>query len=662
MKKKIYGLLSVFCMIFAPNLVMAATLQSQIDEASNGSVITLDTSYTENITIASDKDIIIDLNGQTLTSEMVVNGALTVRDSGTTGKIVSTNNVEVHGLDSAAYFTLESGTIEVANDYGLYTDNAVVKVLGGTVSSKYAALSGNNTKGAMTFVVSGGTIEAAMGPAIYMPGPISLDVTGGKILGGISLRMGKVNISGGVITAINDYIDMPTDTISGEPAYAYSGNVWFPDALYVIGGTYTTKIEGETNILDLKITGGEFESFNGKGSAIGIYDLGKVEQSMNVSISGSAILNTNSDTRTAYQVVDFKDLGVTPISGFGNASYIGKINTSLTGGIYSNDVSEYVESGYLAKLLVDEYYVYKINKVNIGSVTAGTVEVDKTEATKGDVIKLTLKPNEGYSLSSVKILDASGNEVEFIPSDNTFSMPDSEVTISVVYGLNKVEADAPVINTEEPVKEVTAGVTESAKVEEVLLDTISKDDKILAEIDGKDSVVKVTVENVEVKEEVATKVKEVLNKKATNVTIVDYLDINIAVKEKGTDTLLAPITELSSPIEFTVLLPETIEAVKTGYTRTYYIVRHHEGAVEILDAKLSEDGKTLSFSTDKFSEYAIAYSDSEVTSSTDTPTTTPETPETPKTSDNILVYVSLGFVGIAAIGYSLYNLKKRNSR
>ena len=47
--------------------------------------------------------------------------------------------------------------------------------------------------------------------------------------------------------------------------------------------------------------------------------------------------------------------------------------------------------------------------------------------------------------------------------------------------------------------------------------------------------------------------------------------------------------------------------------------------IEELDATLSEDGKTLSFNTDKFSTYAIAYVDEILP---------------PKTGDNIMIYVT----------------------
>ena len=183
-----------------------------------------------------------------------------------------------------------------------------------------------------------------------MPGQMSLTVAGGTLNGGISLRMGQVNISGGTINAISTGIDSPNGKVGNTPCYAYSGNVWFPDALYVIGGTYTSDNATYSNSLNLNITGGEFNCTNDQGSAVAIYDLGKVKQSMNVNISGNAKLSNNSSSRDAYQVLSFKDIGVdNPQEGYNNSDYVGKVATSITGGTFSSEPdASYIADGHEA--------------------------------------------------------------------------------------------------------------------------------------------------------------------------------------------------------------------------------------------------------------------------------------------------------------------------
>lgn len=61
-------------------------------------------------------------------------------------------------------------------------------------------------------------------------------------------------------------------------------------------------------------------------------------------------------------------------------------------------------------------------------------------------------------------------------------------------------------------------------------------------------------------------------------------------------------------MKITVNIPQSVEGVKEGYKRAYYIVRIHNGEATILDATENGDG-TISFETDKFSTYSLAYAD-----------------------------------------------------
>lgn len=311
------------------------------EEDANG-VITL----TENVTIekwAVTKDATLNLNGFSYTTSDcgvdISNGAtLTIVDTGKNGKLTSAGTpICVAGANSKV--VINSGTVESTNNYGIYAkDGGTAIVNGGTVHSNYAALSGNNTTGNMSFEINGGTLTANNGPAIYMPGQVTLKITGGILNGGISLRMGQVTISGGTINATTNTatIDAPTSTVDGHPAYAYSGNVWFADALYVFGGTYPNGDDQYGNSLNLTISGGTFNCTNDQGSAVAIYDLGKVEQAANVKITGGTF-TTAATTRNAYQVVSLANIGVTnPEPGYGNPEFVGKVNSTISSGTFSD--------------------------------------------------------------------------------------------------------------------------------------------------------------------------------------------------------------------------------------------------------------------------------------------------------------------------------------
>lgn len=361
------------------------SLSAAISAASDGQAVTLLKNTTENVNISAEQSVAINLNGYTVTVPsncgIELQGKLTVTGN---GKITCANTpICVDG--NSAELTVNDGTIESTNDYGIYAENGgSVVVNGGTISSQYAALSGNNTTGSMNFTVKSGTLTAAQGPAIYMPGQVSLNISGGTLNGGVSLRMGQVNISGGVINAMTDVqaIDMPTGTVSGKPAYTYSGNVWFPDALYVIGGTYTSENTTYHNSLNLNITGGTFNCANGKGSAVAIYDLAKVEQTAKVEISGNAKFSTNASDRSAYQVLSLTDLGVeNPADGYNQKSFVGKVSSSITGGYFTTDPTAYLATGKAAVESDLAGYNYKVaNKSNAPATVAPaapTVDINK---------------------------------------------------------------------------------------------------------------------------------------------------------------------------------------------------------------------------------------------------------------------------------------------
>ena len=133
--------------------------------------------------------------------------------------------------------------------------------------------------------------------------------------------------------------------------------------------------------------------------------------------------------------------------------------------------------------------------------------------------------------------------------------------------------------------------------------------------------------------------------------VVGYFDIQIVIN--GQNGVLGNITELTDEIELIAMLPSDLEEVKEEYVRTYYILRSHynettdEYEVEKLEAELSEDGKYVTFASDKYSEYALVYVD------------TVEDTEVPNTYDGISTMIIVSAVMALGLLVSGYNLKKR---
>lgn len=570
-KKMLLLIVASFMMITGVNA--DETLQSKIDAGEK--TIVLEKNYNEEITIKKGQEVILDLNGYTLTGNIYDYGTLTIRSSKDGGQVVKGTKKQASiyvgdsGNNIAGKLTLESGKIINADTgnavYGIacFAGSTVI-INGGEVISLDATLSGNNTLGTMNFVINGGTLTSKRGPAVYMPGPVALTITDGTINGGLSIRMGKINISGGTINATTGPLDSIVDY------YDFNGAVWLANAVSVMGGTYTSKDEGITNILDLNITGGTINVANGEGSAVAIYDMGKIAQEMKVNISGNAKLITNSKTRNAYDVLTLTEAGVTNIkTGYNNPEFVGKVSTVITGGTFSSSVAKYITSEYVETKVENEYVVAK----------------------------------------------------------------------------KELKIDTPTIDTTKPVEEVTVGVKEDDTLKDTLEKAI-KDSKI--DVTDINAIVIVTIDNQkeeQVPEEASKSINE-LAKEKENIKVVSFFDITLNVKNNVTGETLGTLSTLDNKIKFNMALPEELTKVAEGYTRKYYVVRYHDGKSEIISA--SVDGNVLSFESDKFSTYALAYEDVKN-----------ENVVNPPTGDKIVLDLVVGIVSVAGLGLIAKSIAKR---
>ena len=299
MKKRVLSAALSLCMLLT--LLPTAALASDdttnpgtspattLPESENG-VIKLTENVALSDTASISADTTLDLNGYTVSAETAVlavtnNAKLIVQDSsaGKEGKISSTNSAGYAAVQlNAGTLVLESGCI-TSTQYGVSVfEGSTATINGGSITSEYACLSGNNTKGDMNFIVTGGTLTSTKSEAIYMPGQVTLDISGGVVKGGISARMGQIKISGGEIYGMTT--EQAKDSIAQY--WNYSGSAWIGNAIYVWGGTYTSDNEKYGNSCNIEISGGKIsgESMN----AIAIYNIGNnYEQAIDLNISGN---------------------------------------------------------------------------------------------------------------------------------------------------------------------------------------------------------------------------------------------------------------------------------------------------------------------------------------------------------------------------------------
>ena len=74
--------------------------------------------------------------------------------------------------------------------------------------------------------------------------------------------------------------------------------------------------------------------------------------------------------------------------------------------------------------------------VSTPSAKNGDVTVSPKNASKGDRVTITVKPDSGYEVGSVTVLDSKGNELKLTDKGNgkyTFTMPASKVTVSAEF-------------------------------------------------------------------------------------------------------------------------------------------------------------------------------------------------------------------------------------
>lgn len=152
----------------------------------------------------------------------------------------------------------------------------------------------------------------------------------------------------------------------------------------------------------------------------------------------------------------------------------------------------------------------------------------------------------------------------------------------------------------------------------------------------------------EVKEEDvnSSEVDLVKNEIDKKYNLATYLDI-ILGKFVNENDMVGLVEEAESAVSVTISIPTTLEKVKEGYTRKYVIVRVHNGVTDIIeDVKVNNDG-TLTFKTDKFSTYALAYQDVQKVNA-----------ENPNTGDNVVTYILIGLMSLVAFGYASNKLRK----
>lgn len=135
--------------------------------------------------------------------------------------------------------------------------------------------------------------------------------------------------------------------------------------------------------------------------------------------------------------------------------------------------------------------------------------------------------------------------------------------------------------------------------------------------------------------------KKAIEKELGSNKLGTFLDIELIKKIGSTEVSVSETTGL---ISITFEMPEALKNTDKNMVRTYKIMRYHDGKVDILDANYDEKTGFLTFETDKFSTYAVVYSEAKA----NTTTNTAITPQTGDTSNTVL-YVAMLCLAMYAV-------------
>lgn len=215
----------------------------------------------------------------------------------------------------------------------------------------------------------------------------------------------------------------------------------------------------------------------------------------------------------------------------------------------------------------------------------GTASADKTTAVMGETVNITVKPDDGYDLSYIKV---NGTKI----SGTSFTMPAENVKVVVAfYKLIECNISMP--------EDVSVDVDFVSSKEEIFAATFGNDYEGLTENHTLSVELHVGGESVVSAEDKAL-VEAAL---APNQKVGLYLDLSLY---KKIDDKTEMVRETIAPISLSIGVPDSI--IADG--RTYSVMRVHDGKAENIGGTFDSVKKALTVSSNLFSTYAIVYEDS----------------------------------------------------
>lgn len=405
-------------------------LRDATDASVAGDVVKLKENTTITRGVLLHSETTLDLGGFTLTAEpgtfiavingnkdvKIVNGTIELNNAANaTGQNanvvmqgVTTKDGATTSLTIAEDVTINSnlnGIVIQAEDKESY--NTILNLYG-KVNAKEVGITINgwiSVVDALQPVVNiyeSASIKTTEGPAIYAAGYGSWNIYGGYFEGteAVNVKSGNINISGGTFKATGEYVETPTVVPGG---YEVTGA-----ALSI-----TSSTNSYAKNVTLKITAGQFISKNGHALYEGLTGA-NTSAIVNASIADGTF--TSAEGKDSVKITSNSDT----------------LNGVITGGTFSTTPREELVNSNVSSSTLDDGTVLVGSKhgITVGTIENGTVTIDKNVGIKGELIKLTITPKEGYEIDKIEVL-CDGDEV--VRTDNGFIMPDGDVEVKVTF-------------------------------------------------------------------------------------------------------------------------------------------------------------------------------------------------------------------------------------
>ena len=534
-----------------------AVLQTAIDEAEDGGIITLQKDIVYSIdsdpalTVGAGKNVTLDLNGHTIDrgldtpvaggNAITVSGTLTICDtsepsSGTiTGGAISGAGGAIRVLTGGT-LNFESGMIvgNTATNGGAIYNVGIVNISGGIIRDNSATNSGggifNNDAG--TVNLTGGTITGNECSANYHGGGIhtsgALTVSGSPVVSG-NTRNGSKNNIGLYNGALVTIAGVLTDDAELYVHKSSAGTTAFGS------GVFTSGLNGgDLSAFHSDRTGGYYPVLDASGE-------GKIVYCVSLYFAPGSMSATGS---MGIRYVEPNTACVLPENEFTYAGYEfagWKFGTN----VYQPGETITVTTSTTVTAMWNQLYTITVNGAANGSVSASAAR-----AIAGSRITLTVDADQGCALRSLSVKRGNKDVALTANGDGTyaFTMPAANVTVTAnIAAIRAVALEAPTGGT------LTADVTEGFAGDTVTLMAVPAADYVFSSL------------------------------------TVSYTD-----GENGQQTIV-PTADESDPTVFTFALPEanvTVTAIFAPITYEVEIISSRNGTVTT-DKAFAAYGETV---------------------------------------------------------------------